>query len=79
MSRNGHHCPCDLLAARNRPEGAAAGSRVPQAATRLRFIHLGIVFFAVSFAVFLVAFFMRKSVRAGETVEPVFFLLPRQS
>ena len=38
MSRNGHQGPCDLLAARNRPEGPAAGSRVPSRTTRPRFI-----------------------------------------
>ena len=76
MSRNGHQGPCDLLTARNRPEGQAAGSRVPQAATSLRFIHLGLVFRSF-FVVFLVALLRRESVRAGEAFGHLFPLLRR--
>ena len=52
VSRDGHQGPCDLLAARNRPEGPAAASRVPQRTTRLRFIHPLASFFRSLFAVF---------------------------
>ena len=73
MSRNGHQGPCDLLAAWNRPEGPAAGSRVPQGATRLRFIHLGLAFFCSFFFFSFVALPRREPVRAREAFGHVFF------
>ena len=72
MSRDGHQGPCDLLAARNRPEEPAAASRVPQRTTRLRFIHPLASFSAVFFCSFL-WLYSRESVRAREVFGHVLF------